>query len=308
MSVFDIFSKRKQRESGNIPDVYTYDTLPQPLRVQIVQIIQEAIGVDTYDDKAERAYIFIHATLCREYGVFSLGDPLVNRNSSPKDMLLNFILNSQDIDHVLDAVELTFKFIELEIPTNYDYARTVNTLILPEKAIGELNYRFKEHAVGYQYEASQLIRLDHTYTHANIARPTIALLVRAKFKGANEEYMKAHEHYRHGRNKECLTECLKAFESIMKIICLEKGWAFQNTDTSKRLIQICLQNGLVPSFAQSQFASLISLLESGIPTIRNKLGGHGQGQVPQRVDDEITRYALNLTGTNIIFLVEQSGL
>jgi hypothetical protein len=50
------------------------------------------------------------------------------------------------------------------------------------------------------------------------------------------------------------------------------------------------------------------LLESGIPTIRNKLGGHGQGQVPQRVDDEITRYALNLTGTNIIFLVEQSGL
>jgi hypothetical protein len=105
-----------------------------------------------------------------------------------------------------------------------------------------------------------------------------------------------------------LNDCLKAFESTLKIICSEKGWAFNATDTSKKLIQICFQNGLVPLFTQNQFTSLQNLLESGIPTIRNKLGGHGQGAVPQKVDDEMTRYALNLTGTNIIFLVEQSGI
>jgi hypothetical protein len=65
---------------------------------------------------------------------------------------------------------------------------------------------------------------------------------------------------------------------------------------------------LIPSFTQNQFTSLQNLLESGIPTIRNKLGGHGQGQIPQKVDDEMTRYALNLTGSNIIFLVEQSNI
>jgi hypothetical protein len=52
----------------------------------------------------------------------------------------------------------------------------------------------------------------------------VYVLWSAKFDGANEEYLKAHEHYRHRRNKECLTECLteclKAFESTMKIICL----------------------------------------------------------------------------------------
>ncbi len=94
----------------------------------------------------------------------------------------------------------------------------------------------------------------------------------------------------------------------MKIICKEKGWSFQQTDTSKKLIQICFQNNLVPTFTQNQFTSLQSLLESGVPAIRNKLGGHGQGQAPQKVDDGMTRYALNLTGANIIFLVEQSGL
>ena len=129
-----------------------------------------------------------------------------------------------------------------------------------------------------------------------------------KFQGANEEYMKAHENYCHGKNKECLTECLKAFESTMKIICKEKGWTFSETDTAKKLILICFQNGLVPTFTQNQFTSLQNLLESGIPTIRNKLGGHGQGQIPQKVDDGMTRYGLNLTGTNIIFLVEQSGI
>ena len=94
----------------------------------------------------------------------------------------------------------------------------------------------------------------------------------------------------------------------MKIICKEKSWTYNSNDTSKKLINICLQNNLIPSFSQNQFTSLSNLLESGIPTIRNKLSGHGQGQVPQKVDDEITRYGMNLTATNILFLIEQSGL
>ena len=130
-----------------------------------------------------------------------------------------------------------------------------------------------------------------------------------KFAGANEEYLTAHEHYRHGRNKECLTECLKAFESTLKIICTEKGWEFNNEkDTSRKLIQICFQNGLVPEYVQNQFTSLQNLIESGIAPIRNRVGGHGQGQTPIPASNEITRYGLNLTGTNIIYLVEQSKI
>jgi hypothetical protein len=178
----------------------------------------------------------------------------------------------------------------------------------PKAAIEELNIRFKENGVGYQFDGSEIIRIDSTYVHSEIVKPTLSLLSNIKFQGALDEYLKAHEHYRQGRNKECLTECLKAFESTLKIICKEKNWTFSVTDTSKKLISICLQNNLVPSFTQNQFTSLASLLESGIPTIRNKLSGHGQGQIPQVVDDQMTRYALNLTGTNIIFMIEQSAI
>lgn len=82
---------------------------------------------------------------------------------------------------------------------------------------------YKEHRIGYQFESSQIIRVDSTIIHSEITRPTLSLLWNRKFVGANEEYLQAQEHYRQGRNKECLNKCLKAFESTMKSICNEKG-------------------------------------------------------------------------------------
>lgn len=306
MAIFDLFSKRQKRLRGEVPDIYTYDQIPATLRVQIVHIIRDAIGEDkNYNRKPEKVYEFLHDTLCREYGKFSLGK---GYNESHKEQVLNFLLQTTKTDEVLDVIELSFKYIDRVIKEDYQYTHYTTVKITPDDAISELNERFKENGIGYSFDGSEIIRVDSTYVHSEITKPVIALLWNSKFKGANEEYLKAHEHYRHGRNKECLTECLKAFESTMKIICKEKGWAYNQTDTAKKLIQICFQNGLVPTFTQNQFTSLQNLLESGIPTIRNKLGGHGQGQTPQSVDDEMTRYGLNLAGTNIIFLVEQSGI
>lgn len=307
MAIFDLFSKRQKRLRGEVPDIYTYDQIPPTLRVQIVHIIRDAIGEDkNYYRKPEEVYEFLHNTLCREYGKFSLG---TGYNESHKEQVLNFLLQTPKTDEVIDVIELSFKYIDRIIKKDYQqYTYYTTVKIKPDDAISELNERFKENGIGYSFDGSEIIRVDSTYVHSEITKPVIALLWNSKFKGANEEYLKAHEHYRHGRNKECLTECLKAFESTMKVICKEKGWTYSQTDTAKKLIQICFQNGLVPTFTQNQFTSLQNLLESGIPTIRNKLGGHGQGQTPQTVDDEMTRYGLNLAGTNMIFLVEQSGL
>lgn len=306
MPIFDLFSKRQKRLRGEVPDIYSYDNLPQQFRVQAVHIIQEAIGTTSWrhDNNlvSESVYQFIHKTLCREYGIFNLGLD----HQSDKECVLNFLLNTKDIEKALDVIELCFKYIERVIKKDYDYSNHNHVDISPDESLQELNDRFKESAIGFQFENGDLIRVDSTYAHSEIVKPVISLLSNKRFAGANEEYLNAHEHYRHGRNKECLTDCLKAFESTIKIICKEKGWAYNLNDTAKKLIQICFQNNLVPTFTQNQFTSLQNLLESGIPTIRNKLGGHGQGQIPQKVDDQMTRYGLNLTGSNIIFLVEQS--
>ena len=90
----------------------------------------------------------------------------------------------------------------------------------------------------------------------------------------------------------------------MKSVCKLRGWATQPNDTAKSLIATCFANGLVPAYLESQFASLRSVLESGVPTVRNQNGGHGQGADPVAVPEYMARYALNLTATSILFLVD----
>lgn len=311
MSTFDLFSKKQKRLRGEVPEVYQYSLMPKPLRVQIVQIIRDSFGKNKElygkPSRPKSAYKFVHDTACREYGKFTLDES--DYGFSNKDLVEEYILSENDIEKVLDIVDLAFKYINRIIRKNYrDYIFNTTIILSPDEALDELNVRFKEHGVGFQFENNEIIRLDSTYMHSEIVKPLLKLLVENDFTGSQDEYLGAHEHYRHGRNKECLNDCLKAFESTLKTICKIKKWAYKEQDTSKKLINICFQNNLVPSYTQNQFTSLRNLLESGIPTIRNKLGGHGQGQSPQKVDDEMVRYGLNLTGSNMIFLIEQSKL
>lgn len=287
-----------------MPDVYTYDKLPQQLRVQIVHIVQEAFGVDHYgSDHAEKAYEFVKQTLCREYGLFEL----IEHPKNDVHSIFNFFLQEESIERALDVVELCFKVINGFIRDNHNYQYSTNRKIEPDDAIVELNQRFKEHGFGYQFESNELIRVDSEFLHSEAVKPTLVVLRGNDFKGANEEFLLAHEHYRHGRHKECLVDSLKAFESTMKAICKLRGWKTSPGDTAKALIATCLDNGLLPAYLDSQFSSLRSLLESGIPTVRNKNGAHGQGVEPVAVPRYIARYALNLTATSILFLVEANS-
>ncbi len=307
MPVFHLFSKRQKKLSGSVKDVYIHDALPNVLKVQIIHILTDAIGnPDRFNTRIDDVYKYLHDSICREFGVFNLG----TQYQTTQEALFNYFLRA-GFEQSMDIIEFSFNYIDNVIRNDKEYRLLVFHGIqksTPDDFINELNRRFKENAIGYQYEAGIIIKMDSTFVHNEIVKPTINLLWNEKFLGANEEYLKAHEHYKQGRNKECLAECLKAFESTMKIICKEKGWKYDEKDTSKNLIQECFKNNLIPSYIQNQFTSLSSLLESGIPTIRNRVGGHGQGQVPQKVDGELTRYGLNLTGTNIIFLVELSGI
>ncbi|MGJ7546338.1 STM4504/CBY_0614 family protein [Variovorax sp. LT1R16] len=302
LGVFDLFSKRQKRARGEMPDVYVYDELPHPLRVQIVHIISDAFGEDEAfggNNHALSAYEFVKQALCREFGVFEL----VKYPKSNQDSVFNFFLQEESAERALDVVELCFRFIQA-ISEDRQYLYYTKRKIEPDGAIAELNVRFKEHGVGYQFESGEIIRVDSQFLHAEAVKPTLNVLRDKSFKGANEEFLKAHEHYRHGRYKESLVDSLKAFESTMKTICSLRGWPMQPTDTAKNLISICMSNGLFPSYFESQFSSMRSLLESGVPTVRNKNGGHGQGAAPVAVPEYLARYTLNLTATTILFMVE----
>ena len=301
MGVFDLFSKRQRRARGEVPDVYVYDSLPAELRVQVIHIVRDAFGLDNYgSERAAKAYKFVKQTLCREYGLFEL----IERPKSDQQSVFNYFLQETSVERALDVIELCGKVITRVIAGDDSYQYNTVRKIEPKGAISELNERFKEHGVGFQFESGEIIRVDSEFLHSEAVKPTLTVLRGAGFKGANEEFLLAHEHYRHARHKECLVDCLKAFESTIKAICTIRGWATQPNDTAKALVAVCFANGLVPAYLESQFSSLRSLLESGIPTVRNKNGGHGQGAELVAVPGYMARYALNLTATCVLFLSE----
>ena len=307
MAIRDIFSKRQKTNRGEIPDVYTYDNLPQPLRTQIVHIWFDALG--DHDDlrspfvRTAWAYDLIVKTLCREYGVFRLPLPKDVAQDDEQLMLVNYLLTAKDIEHALDAIELSFQVIDEHVRA-YDYRKSWDGDALANHAIAELNQRFKEHGVGYEYTNGQIVRVDSQLLHAEVVKPALQLLKDKQYAGAQQEFLKAHEHYRLGNSKESLNECLKAFESVMKSICDKRKWAYDKKATAKDLIQICLDKGLIPTFWQSYYASLRSLLESGVPTGRNNLGGHGQGSTAIDVPNHLVAYMLHMTAAAIVFLAQ----
>ena len=46
------------------------------------------------------------------------------------------------------------------------------------------------------------------------------------------------------------------------------------------------------------------LLETSVPSGRNKLGGHGQGAGVREVPDHVTAFILHMTASAIVFLRE----
>ena len=305
MAIFDLFSKRQKRLRGEYPDVYVYDKLPDNLRVQIVHIIRDAVGEDNHNyygsKHASAFYNEIYSVLCRERGIFHLSEEY---NDSIETAVFNFFLKEQSVEKAIDVLELSFKFIDTYIRNYCTNPLATGAKISPDGAIEELNIRFKEHGVGYQFESSEIIRVDSEFIHSEVVKPTLLILRGEQYAGANDEFLNAHEHYRHGKYKECLNDCLKAFESTMRTICNRRGWKVPSNATASKLVAACADNGLLQSFLDSQMVSVKTLLESGVPTVRNKLGGHGQGETLVAVPEHLARYALHLTATTILLLAE----
>ncbi|RTL01439.1 MAG: hypothetical protein EKK57_04765 [Proteobacteria bacterium] len=301
MGIVEIFSKRQKRLNGKQPDIINHNVLPAKLRVQIVHILRDTLGRSDQFREIHQVYQQIKSIVCREHGVFNL---LLDYQPSVIDEICNSITRLE-IDIVLDIIELSFRASQHLDETRYrQQCATLNS----SDAIDELNERFKENAVGYRFEGGQLIRVDSTIEYQEVTKPTIFLLHNdARFKPVCDEYMNAHDHYKKGLNKECMNSCLKSFESTMKIICDIKSWKYTPKDGATKLIQICFDNQLIPSYLQSEFTALRAVLESGIPTIRNQVSAHG-GTQNNIADSKLSRYVLHLTGANIIYLIEQSNL
>lgn len=302
MPIDNLYSKR----NGKQPDVFTYHALPEKLKNQIVFIIVDFMDKNLFSYSKNKFWKEIYEILTREHGKTRLVEEGVRRVVETEDYIsqvIKYFKYETNINALLDIVELVFRNIQ-----NYktflngtpDIIRGYNI----EQAIEDLNIRFRENGIGFKFENGIIVKFDNELLHKTITREVLQYLTDPRFKSINDEILSAHEHYRHGNLEECINDCLKAFESTMKIICHTKKFTYNQNDTSKKLVQILYDNNFIPVYVQSGLTGLRATLESGVATIRNKTSGHGKGVAVVDVNSELVSYTLNLTGSTIKFLLE----
>lgn len=288
----DLYSKRNKKTS----DELIYDIIGEKLRVQIIRTWKKFF--DQYDETiTDLLWEEINSVICDEHGKHTLLPNGIGR-SKESYKCQKYFENLQSLEESFDVIEIIFKAIST-IPKVVHQTLSIS----PEEIYQELNERFQENDFGYEFTKGRIVRIDNKLLHGDILDQTIHLTNDTKFSNANEEFVSALNHLRHKRNKEALNDSLKSFESTMKIIIYDMGWEYDENDTASKLIQKCLDNDLIPKFLQSQFSALRATLEAGIPSIRNKNSGHGQGPNKIIVPDSLASYSLYMTGTCINYLI-----
>lgn len=142
------------------------------------------------------------------------------------------------------------------------------------------------------------IRKDEKTLHAEVVKPCLAALADDRFASASDELLNAFEECRQRKFADAITDAGSAFESVLKIICTEKGWHFdKDKDACAKLLGICNENGLFHSFYKQ-------ILE-GTASVRNKVGdAHGKGtKAEYPATKELADHMLYMVCNNINLVI-----
>jgi hypothetical protein len=307
--IYETYSERHRAQSQSA-DVYQYEEVPQKLRVQVQQILADAIGphyplhgyvMHTPDHNPE-TWEFIKKTLCREFGVHSLA-----AGPTEGQQVINF-LGACSVNEFVDAVELCTRVIDRVIRALDDYDRRSRGITdEPDDALKEINHRFRKSGLGFQFVEGQALRVDSEFVHEEVVKPALRILNAPQYEGARDEFLSAHRHYRNGDHEEAITEAAKSFESTMKAICERKGWTYSKGARASDLLKVLRANHLWPDYLGGSFDQLVATLSSGLPQVRNDSGAHGQGTVKRDTPGYIAAYALHLAASKLVLMAEAAA-
>jgi hypothetical protein len=303
--VLDVFSKRNRPQSA---EPLVRDVLPEGFRIQASRILQRALGSKEiigfggeFFEETHDVWRIVHDQVAEEHGLHHLTGGSGNKR---KDCVA-YLCRVEAVAKALDLIEVGIRAAERIVPQIPSWLHPdLGITESAEDAIGELNARFGEHNLGYQYLGGQIVRVDSEYLHKEVSEPALQLLHAHGFDGPEEEFRSAHDHFRHGRLKEATVDALKAFESVMKAICDARKWSYDPRAQAKDLIAVVLNEGLIPEYLQTEISGLRNLLEASVPTVRNKMGGHGQGATTKPMPPHLAAYALHSAASNIVLLIQ----
>ena len=272
-----------------------YRDAPTPLtnefRYRIIKLCKDTFHRDFWQE--------VHTKLQYSHGRKVLAETSSDILSFQEDETIEFLSQCGD-EHFLDFTELILQyeaFWELEVD--------------PSLLIDAVNEFFKADHLPYSLTDfvhvqdsidvyPQIIRRDSEVLHETAIQPALALLANPVFASANREFLDALKDDRDGDSGDCVAKCGSSLESVMKIICEQKGWSYEQNDTAATLLDNIFQEIDLDGF----FKQPLML----VATIRNRLSSaHGAGAEQREVPDHVAQYAINATAAAILLLVEETS-
>jgi hypothetical protein len=303
VAVFKSFTQRQKEGQASFSDVFIYDHVPLTLRNQLVRTWERLFGQGWASHYGpNEIWVRFQEFTEEAIGVHNM----VAGSNKGREALIEFFRTKATDAQVLDIVDCFVRLAPVADRCSQALKHRYQSSIDAETAVQEVNERLREHQLGYEAVFSNkpyLIRKDNEHVHRDIVLPALRLLHDEAFKGADDEYRKAHRHYRDGNYRDCIANCLSAFESTMKTICDRRSWSYKSDDRAKGLINACLDNGLLPGFMESHLNTIRQGLGDGAPVVRNKLGPHGQGAEIKEVPSHFAEFMLHETAAIILLLL-----
>lgn len=110
--VLELFSKRNKSKKDT--DVYLYDVLPNPFRVQVTYLFNDLFGkhgeklrtIINVDD----IYKELVELLARDFGVYHLVENYIHEIHGYNSEYVNGFLSEKNVDRVIDYIEVAFGF------------------------------------------------------------------------------------------------------------------------------------------------------------------------------------------------------
>lgn len=161
-----------------------------------------------------------------------------------------------------------------------------------------LNAVLEEEGSPWRMSDGRMYQVDSRYLDA-LKSQTEDEMRREGFLGAHEEFMDARSHLQAGDADDAIQKANRAFESALKSLLNQReGTA---GDLLKRMrSETDLLDGIPPEAQKA----MVSKVLQGLPILRHKIAGHGQGTDPVDVSRAFGDLAVNLAASYIKFLLD----
>jgi hypothetical protein len=294
-SLFEVFSRRKPASAAT----------PQPItstfRNRVLLLCRDVIGPTGYMtefwEQVHQKLEYLH------------GRPVLTPDGNPSSRsedTLNFLMSCES-DSFLDFVENIFRVDAFwRVSDKQGVVDQLNQFFdIDGLPYFLTDYLEAEEAGSHHGYPTTIIRVaaypqvaikEHSPTHSEAIIPALDLLSDPRFAAANSEFLDALYDYRHRDFGDCLTKCCSAYESVMKVLCDQNQWPYQQTDTPSTLVGTVVKNTGLDSF----FTQPLML----VATMRNRLSkAHGAGIASKDVPQHIAQFAITSSAAGILLLV-----